>query len=124
MSARGRRELVKIAGRSERTGLPIVIQRTGDDEADLARRGHVLSEIQALGLGVSEDMVLLDYAKRGLSGEEAVIMHGRLVRQTASGGGGTGTGNLSGAVFPQFSGGGQNGSGGSGGNGQGGGGNQ
>lgn len=81
LTPRGRRQLFKIAQRLPRVAAPILIQPTGDNDLDEARRACVLDELSALSFSVPEEQVQTAFRTvRALEGPDAMVIDRKLQR--------------------------------------------
>jgi hypothetical protein len=85
----GRQRLWTMAKMLKSNCFPIVIQRTPDNlELDANRRAYVLSLLASWSFPVPDERVVVGTPKhRGVSGEEAYLIHQNLLDQTQCGGG-------------------------------------
>ncbi|HPM82474.1 MAG TPA: hypothetical protein PLF81_17335 [Candidatus Anammoximicrobium sp.] len=91
LSARGRRELLRVAQKFMIMPAPIVIEQSpGNPTLDAQRREHVLQELQRIGANVADEHVIVGPAPSGLMGVEAVQVFDRFLEQSGQSGQGVG----------------------------------
>lgn len=100
LNQRGYLELLEIAQRLPRTPSPLVIQPSGDADLDAARRATVVAHLNELPFPVPEERVVTAIPQvAGLDGIDAVRVHQRLLRLSATGGSATTGGAAPGTPF-------------------------
>lgn len=84
LNLRGRRRLSEIVTMMQSLNChPLLIEASGNPELDAARKAYVLEMMAKANFPVPEDWVVVGQPKvRGLAGEEAVIIHSNMLRQT------------------------------------------
>jgi hypothetical protein len=100
LSPRGEYQLRKIIQRMEIAPCPIIIQTSiVNAELDEARRQHVLDALEAAGVPVEPELVVVDHPPLpGLQGVEGTFVYGNLLGQTQDRGGGQGDGGTAPAL--------------------------
>jgi len=89
LNDRGHKQLVKIARMLQCNPCPLIIEAT-DENRELAamRRDYVLAALRQLSCDIPDELVVVaDSPVVGLDGEEALLIHGNMLRgtQTAAG---------------------------------------